>query len=326
MPRGHEGLPRSIPSLSISKRHLYERLALIDRDARARERVLHMETSFKARIASHLRALPTNDARLQKFNTSPFVLMFYSRQKGYHHVAQIENDIVPAKVFSSMETSAGRMVEEVVLPVYGWQVVPSTMHSEDSVLDGRRSESSHFECATLKSGPRCLNDEIAKDIGVDVATHALKWARKHNAQKVDFTYGVLYGTKRLSNKKDWHILRNIAETVAADAQIVSPPRNAWSVRYVQDRIDVTATVRIGAEWWTYLGGPDAWIELCVALVRACVAIGPVQRTAPTYTIADLASILDLSSVPDGFNISLLQQSQFEWLQFLARHFCDELTP
>src|SRR3546814_9376618 len=91
------------------------------------------------------------------------------------------------------------------------------MHSSESVLDGRREPGEcRFLCATLKSGPRCLNDEMAKDIGTDVARHARSWAVSHHANFVDFTYGVLYGTKRQSNKKDWHVLRNMSQVLPED--------------------------------------------------------------------------------------------------------------
>ena len=248
--------------------------------------------------------------------------MFYSRQQGYKHVSEIEKDIIPAKVFSSMETSAGRMVETVVLPLYGWEAVPSQMHSSESVLDGRRMmKDGTFRAATLKSGPRCLNDEMAKDIGIDVLTHAPAWAKSHGAKSVEFSYGVLYGTKKQSNKKDWHILRNIAERVP-HKNIMSPCTGKWDVAYSDKSLDVEATVRVGIEWWDYLGGKNTWIELCVALIRVCIDPGPAQKSAPSYVIKDLADILALDVIPAQYNVALLQRSQYEWLFFLARHFCD----
>ena len=60
-----------------------------------------------------------------------------------------------------METSAGRMVETIVLPVYDWEIVPSEMHSVNSALDGKRLLGDELRLATLKSGPRCLNDEMS---------------------------------------------------------------------------------------------------------------------------------------------------------------------
>jgi hypothetical protein len=85
---------------------------------------------------------------------------------------------------------------------------------------------------------------------------------------------------------------------------------------------VNATVRIGIDWWTYLGGETAWVELCIALIRACVVLAPPREAQPQYAISDLANILDTSGLPDGFNVAIIQESQIEWLLFLACHFCD----
>ena len=324
MARGHADLPIKAQPLLISKQAIYTALRAVDNDPDARRRVLGMETGFRAKIATHIGSLPTAEARFKRFNTSPFVLMFYSRQRGYSRVAEIEGDIIPAKVFSSMETSAGRMVEEVVLPFYGWQVVPTRMHSSESLLDGRRSGADGLRVVTLKSGPRCLNDEMAQNIGRDIAAQAPAWAAKYKSDTVDFTYGVLYGTKALSNKKDWHVLRSLAEALAVGTNLVESHKKAWSISYNRHGLHVTATVRIGIDWWTYLGDGHTWLELCVALVRACIVPTGPSDVVPTYTISDLAQILDTSSLPAAFNVSLLQQSQMEWLLFLARHFCDGL--
>lgn len=325
MARGHVDLPAIEAELVLRKVDIFRLLERIDRDASARKRVLDMETSFRTKISTHLKGLPEKDARLRKFNTSPFVLMFYARQQGYKSVSEIEKAIVPAKVFSSMETSAGRMIEEVVLPIYGWQVVPSGMHSAESVLDGRKTVvGGVLKCATLKSGPRCLNDEMAKDIGADVVKHCCTWAATHSVNEVDFTYGVLYGTKRQSNKKDWHVLRNFAESLSPEDSITRTHRKQWSVAARRKGVGITASVRVGIEWWTYLGGETAWLELCISLIRACVEPQPLVRGCPAYLIKDLKQVLDVSSKPRGFNISLLQESQFEWVMFLAHHFCDSL--
>ncbi|MGO8740025.1 PmeII family type II restriction endonuclease [Rhodoblastus sp.] len=326
MARRHPDLPRTEPPFVLSKLDIFHALKRVDNNNAARKRILRMESDFRRKIATHLQGLPAEDALFQKFNTSPFVLMFYSRQKGYRRVAEIEGDIIPAKVFSSMETSAGRMVEEVVLPVYGWEVVPSQMHSIDSVLDGRGLGHNAFKCATLKSGPRCLNDEMAKDIAQDVVEHAGKWSERHQLSHLDFSYGVLYGTKRQSNKKDWHILRNMAEILPRTAKIEVSHVHNWSIAYKRgDGVKICATVRIGVEWWSYLGGRDAWLEVCVALIRACVDPTTAPRRAAPYAIADLESILDTSGLPADYGVALIQESQFEWLLFLARHFSDGLS-
>ena len=122
MARGHAGLPRAVP-LGLSKAELLETLGLIDQDAQARQRVLDIETLFRTKIGNHVASLPVAESVFAKFSTSPFVLMMYSKRNNYSRISQIEGDILPAKLFSSMETSAGRMIEEILLPVFGWQSV-----------------------------------------------------------------------------------------------------------------------------------------------------------------------------------------------------------
>ena len=228
-----------------------------------------METDFRSRITSHVVSLPTNNARFDKFKTSPFVLMFYALQHGITRISEIEEVILPAKVFSSMETSAGRMVEAVVLPHYGWEFAPSKMHTANSAIDGKKMSGDTLCLATLKSGPRCLNDPTSGWLSDAIIKNCVTWAKDAGVQKIDFTYGVLYGTRLRSNKKDWHFLRRICEQLTSG--IKTNPKKIWHCRFVKNRVDVTVTVRIGIELWNYIAGHDlAFTELCTALLRACV--------------------------------------------------------
>jgi hypothetical protein len=322
MPR-HEGLPRSV-KFTLSKTALLEALAAVDKNKEATARVLKLENDFRQKVQSHVEALPTSEAEFSKFNTNPFVLMIHTFKKQYRHISQIEEDILPAKVFSSMETSAGRMVEAVVLPVYTWQSVPSAMHTANSVIDGKKKSGSTPCLATLKSGPRCLNDEMSENIADAIIANSTTWATQAKVKKIDFTYGVLYGTKKQSNKKDWHILRNIAEKLPA-ATIKVNPNHGWTCEYEKDGVKAVVTIRIGIELWNYITGQDlGFMEMCVALIRACVSPSDVQPKGHTFTIVDLEEIISLEPVPKNFNVSSLQLSQLEWLFFVARHFCDEL--
>ena len=251
--------------------------------------------------------------------------MVYCHQHQYKYVDQIEKDILPAKLFSSMETSAGRMIQEVVLPVYGWEDVPSSMHSAGSVIDGKKQEGDLLKLATIKSGPRCLNDEMSKDIADDIVAHSEQWAEKAGVDHIDFTYAVLYGTPKQSNKKDWHVLRNIVD-IKGPKFIIEPPTRKMelcSFRHRGARIDVN--VRIGTDWWSFLGGELTLAELLIALIRACVIPAGIREDEPCYVIQDLGSIVSTECVPADFNVSILQRSQLEWLFFLARHFCDAIS-
>ncbi len=196
----HEGMPRP-EAVVLTKEALLRSLVQVDGDNGSSNRVLAMETDFRSRITGHLKSLPTADAKFAKFNTSPFVLMFYTLQHGYTRISEIEEAILPAKVFSSMETSAGRMVEAVVLRQYGWEFAPSGMQTVNSAIDGKKVAGDTLCLATLKSGPRCLNDEMSENFADNILNNCVAWAKDAGKAKLDFTYGVLYGTKKQSKKR-----------------------------------------------------------------------------------------------------------------------------
>lgn len=320
----HEGMPRP-EALVLTKADLLRSLIQVDGDKVSSNRALAMETDFRTRITSHLESLPTADAKFAKFNTSPFVLMFYTLQHGYTRISEIEEAILPAKVFSSMETSAGRMVEAVVLPKYGWEFAPSGMQTVNSAIDGKKITGDTLCLTTLKSGPRCLNDEMSENFADAILANCVAWAKDSGKRKLDFTYGVLYGTKKQSNKKDWHILRNIAQKLPGG--IKEAPTDRWYCRFEKGGIAVTVTIRIGIELWNYIAGHNlAFMEICTSLLRACVKPSETEAGKVTYTISDLEEIISLAGLPAKFNTKILQRSQLEWLFFFARHFCDEIRP
>ena len=323
MARGHPGIPRPASTV-LRKSDLLSGLSSVDADAGATRRVLAMETMFRERVSYHVGSLPAEDAKFQKFNTSPFVLLIHAMQRGYTQINEIERDILPAKQFSSMETSAGRMVEDVSLPTYGWTNVASEMHTPNSALDGRKKERNVLKLATLKSGPRCLNDEMSENFADAVIAHSAAWASEAGVTQIDFTYGVLYGTKKQSNKKDWHILRNIEEKLPNSAMQVRPA-GRWDCSFIRNGVSVEVTVRIGKDWWDYLGGSTCFVELCAAMIRACVQPGECDPDDYEHMISDLGEIVSMSRVLRDYNVSILQRSQLQWLFFVARHFCDEIV-
>lgn len=325
MARGATGIPKAGVTV-LKKSDLLATLLAIDREPAARDRVLALETAFRRKISTHTESLLPAESDFRKFNTSPFVLLIHAFHKGYSHVHQIERDILPAKQFSSMETSAGRMVEEVALPVYGWECVPSEMHTPNSALDGRKPGSVPFAVATLKSGPRCLNDEMSENFADAVISHASAWAKSAGVRELDFTYGVLYGTAKQSNKKDWHILRNLRDKVpkTPKGRVLLSPDNRWDCRCVIGGTQVNAAVRIGSDWWAHLGGPTCLVEVLASLIRACVMPASETRNREAFVIGDLEQIVDMAVVPHTYNVSLLQRSQLSWLFLMACHFCDQL--
>lgn len=316
-------LPRPA-AMVFSKARILADLRAVDTQDASRQRVLTLEAGFRKRVGGHVASLPAAGSKLSKFSTNPFVLLIYAQSKHYRRLSELEKDILPAKLFSSMETSAGRMVEDVALPVYGWQAVASGMHSANSALDGKKLDLPVLKVATLKSGPRCLNDEMSENFAGSVIAHGGAWLKENAASQLEFTYGVLYGTRKQSNKKDWHILRNIAEKLPK-RDVIAAPSQRWDCSFRLGKAPATATVRVGKDWWDYLGGSLCLTEVFAALIRACIAPGPAEHPGVEYEISDLATIVAMPSGAAPFDVVVLQRSQVPWLFFLMRHCCDELT-
>ena len=323
MAKNHKGLPASTIT-RLSKHELLDQLVAIDKTRKMRKRVLALETIFRQRIDAHVASLPKTTASFDKFGTSPFVLLIHSRERSYSKVSELERDILPAKQFSSMETSAGRMVENVVLPVYGWKCVPSEMHTAYSAIDGKKLEGDTLHLVTLKSGPRCLNDEMSENFADAIMLHAGISGREAGVRNIHFTYGTLYGTHKTSNKKDWHILRNVWEK--NPTACVRTPEKRWDCSFIdkKSKANVTVTVRVGLDWWRLLGGDTCFVEVMSAMIRACVTPCATVKDEK-FKISDMSDIVSLKNVPKTFNVSMLQRSQLPWLFLMARHYCDSLV-
>lgn len=323
MARGHKHLPIA-EKFILRKSDILQQLFHVDSTPQARQRALDMDSIFRTRTASHVGSLPAKEAKFQKFFTSPYVLMMHAMKNRYSRISDIEHDILPAKLFSSMETSAGRMVEDIALPAYGWENVRSSMHTANSALDGKKVVGNKLNVVTLKSGPRCLNDEMSENFADTILNNAVAWAHDAGVRKIDFSYGVLYGTQKTSNKKDWHILRNLAEK-HGESNFSETHRHRWGCIFEIEGIEVETTIRIGKDWWRHLGGETCLTELAVALIRACVPPGDIDPPDHQYIIRDLHEIVSMDCVPSDFNTAILQHSQIPWLFFFMRHFCDELV-
>lgn len=99
----------------------------------------------------------------------------------------------------------------------------------------------------MKSGPRCLNDEMSENFADAILANCVAWAKDCGKRSLDFTYGVLYRTKKQSNKKDWHIPRKIARKLPSGMQ--ESPTGRWHCQFKKDEISVTVTVRVGIDLW-----------------------------------------------------------------------------
>jgi hypothetical protein len=319
-------IPKNVP-FKINKVEIVDYLIKIDKDKDATERILKMEIEFRKKIKILSDNLPVKNSKLNDLWTNPFVLMAHTFDKGYSKVFEIENDILIGKVFSFIETSVGRMVEEVVLPVYSWAIVPSEMQSPYSVIDGEYITKLNANFVTLKSGPRCINDSMVRGMADEFVEHHLLWASEKNVKELDFTIGILYGTYKKSQKKDWHILDEVRKRMTKQGvQLIMSPDNQWCYIFVNKGVTVKLDVKIGIDLWRYIGGkPETYLEICIALVRACTKPTTIDDKITEHSISDLETIISTDILDEDFNVSILQRSQIEWLFLLVSHYCDELV-
>lgn len=323
MAKKYPGIPQS-PIFKLSKDDLLNSLEKIDSCSETRSRILKIENELEKKISSHINSMVASCSNLKDFNTSPYVVLIHAKKRNYSTIRELENDILPAKEFSSMETAAGKMIEDVLLPVYGWETVPSGMHSVYSSIDGKKIDSGILHLTTLKSGPRCLNDEMSENFADNIINNFPTWASDSNVKHIEFTYGVLYGTQRQSNKKDWHMLRKIKEKLRENDIIINPDGN-WNCKFKKDGITVNVHIRIGCQWWEHLGGKTCTLELASALIRSCINANAnlIDKVEQSYSICDLEKIVSTKEIPDNYNVSILQKNQLPWLFFFMYHFCDQ---
>ena len=146
---------------------------------------------------------------------------------------------------------------------------------------------------------------------------------------MEFTVGVLYGTPKKSNKKDWHILRRACDavrTLGGAAKVLEAPNGQWHCRFQIAGIEVKAQVRIGKSLWDLIGGNcDAYTELLCAAIRSCVEPTNKLGYSGAFDIPDLGNIVALTKAQSKMNFTILQKSQIQWFMLLSAHFSENLT-
>ena len=143
-----------------------------------------------------------------------------------------------------------------------------------------------------------------------------------------FTIGVLYGTPKKSNKKDWHTLRKACLAVkklGSGGKVNELPNDQWHCRFKVGAVDVVARVNIGKSLWDMVGGKkDAYTELMCAMIRASIAPTNKKSSSAAFEIQDIANIVSLTPDQKKQNFTILQKSQVEWFLLMSAHFCESL--
>ncbi|MEM9500603.1 MAG: hypothetical protein AAF941_02035 [Pseudomonadota bacterium] len=288
-------------------------------------RVGDLETALEDRMRLINARSPAIDGK----STNPFVLAAYAHLFDVQHLKQVDDIVAAAKVFSSIETAAGRVVEDVIPPFYGWQQIDSPGHTVLSEIDSARVAGGTAELVALKSGPMCINDSMVSQIANAISTHWLAWADHWGVDNVRYIVGMNYSTGKNSNKKDWHIVRLAEERARADGLMVTSPGVATidnkprAVPFFegnQNGKTLRVEVQQGRALWAHVGGsPDAFLEICWAMAKCMDALAVPPGS--NFTTGELAKIIEFANQID---VPAVSDAEKQWLVMFARHFVDEL--
>ena len=288
-------------------------------------RVAMLEEALETRMRQINARPPAIDGK----STNPFVLAAYAHLFDVQHLKQVDEIVAAAKVFSSIETAAGRVVEDVIPPFYGWEQIDSPGHTVLSEIDSARLAGDTIELVALKSGPMCINDSMVSQIANAVSNHWTAWSDHWGVGKVRYIVGMNYSTARNSNKKDWHIVRLAQERALEHGATITSscttPQGNRPLAHAYFEAELGGkTLRVetmqGRALWAHIGGSDdAFLEICWAMAKCMEALAvPVGST---FTTREMQAIIDFAALVDVPEVS---DAEKQWLVLFARHFADEL--
>lgn len=314
----------SVP-LTVLEVQEFLHLTTLPEHANRLARIAQLETALEQRMVQINARTPAIDGK----STNPFVLAAYAHLFDVQTLKQVDDIVAAAKVFSSIETAAGRVVEDVLPPFYGWEQIDTPGHSVRSEIDSARKAGGIAELVALKSGPMCINDSMVAQISNAVATHWEAWAEHWEVDHVRYIVGMNYSTAKNSNKKDWHIVRLAEEKVEAkgatiDVSCTIPQDKRPLARSHFEANQNGKTLRVetlqGRALWSHIGGSDdAFLEICWAMAR-CMETLEVPPGS-NFTTGEMSEIVEFAAAIDAPDVS---EAEKQWLVLFARHFVDEL--
>lgn len=287
--------------------------------------VARLEQALEARMRQINARAPAIDGK----STNPFVLAAYAHLFDIRSLKQVDEIVSAAKVFSSIETAAGRVVEDVIPPFFGWRQIDSPGHTPLSEIDSARTVGATAELAALKSGPMCINDSMVAQISNAISMHWEHWCDHWQVEGIRYIVGMNYSTARNSNKKDWHIVRLAEERVAAAGATITSScvalqqgRPIAQPFFEAEKNGRTLRVETmqGRAFWSHIGDSDrAFLEICWAMARCMHTLAvPVGTNFTTGQMSEIVHFADSLDVPE------VSDAEKQWLVMFARHFVDEL--
>ncbi len=159
----------------LSKQKCVDLIKKVDADDRLSTKVGKIAYDLRQRFSSSTTAPPKIDGK----SLNPFVLSMISFKNKFSKPTDLVPILQSSKEFSSFETSAGKIIEDIFPFHYGFTTEATASHDPFSEIDCIKKDSQSIKLIALKSGPSCMNDTMANKIGSAIAEYNHIWFERY---------------------------------------------------------------------------------------------------------------------------------------------------
>jgi hypothetical protein len=268
----------------------------------------------------------TIDAKqdIDDYRLNPYAITAIAGILDFESVEEISEFIFGAKLYMSLETAFGKSVENIVMPVYpipdvetGWKEHPEKVKEMQS--DGRGEDLAWQKIdkycvvddtaylATVKSGPRTLNESTTDSMKSDIATHSDTWlegTRNHHpgVDELEVIIGLTYGTDNSTDSKEMRVLLKLVE----EGFVEKDRQNHPGVIVHPDNQNITVHTQVGIDFWSFVANPQdpqsaeyAFLEVLLGLIKASDEAGEALKGKTAEKVKSLEEIIDGLAMPDS---------------------------
>lgn len=315
---------RCVAPVVLSRQHAIDQLAQIKDDANLRERFDVLVERALRHVDASIENFHEDRQEFSDYKTNPAVLAMFAYASKLNTPESLCDMVKCCKLFMTMETISGTILEQTVPLLCGYEDITNNQYEDTSVTDSRLVEPNRLKVIIHKSGPACINKDMAKTIGEDTARNVTAWAALHDVDKVEVTVGHWYGTPLKLTNFVWTALRTMMRGVGEDDVIVSPD-GRMDCEFVRDGVTVKAAVRLGLDLYRYMGDERMAYLVAAAFCKAFVKRSdrlPENDGAHVDPIPGLAALCQLPHGAKGHGI--LETHQLPFYMLYCSHLADQI--
>lgn len=288
------------------------------------ERVNKISEEWAKYLKPNLEDTIEDKKDIDDYRLNPYAITAISGILDFESVDEISEFIFGAKLYMSLETAFGKSVENIVMPIYpipdvetGWKEHPekvremkSDSRSEDLVwqkIDKYCVVNNTAYLATVKSGPRTLNESTTDSMKSDIAAHSETWlegTKKHHPEvdELEIIIGLTYGTDNSTNNKEMRVLLKLVEEEFKEKDRQNHP----GIIVHPDNQNIIVHTKVGIDFWSFVANPHdpqsaefAFLEVMLGLIKASDETGEALKGKTADKVKSLEGIIDGLAMPDS---------------------------